>query len=117
MKKRTLEEWSILLSGAARPVRMWVWMILITINVLYILFTGGKTDATGTLIVIIGAMFSDFVASTVTRSLEKKTEMKVAGAQKVVETATDSGNSTVIENINAGNETVNVNKKPPASEI
>lgn len=110
MPKRTLEEWSVLLSGLARPIRMWVWMIVIVIIAMYVLLTGGKPDASGILVIIIGGIFADFGVSSVTRSQEKKTAMKVAGAQKVVETATNPDTNTNIENLNIANETVNTAK-------
>ena len=111
MKKRSLEDWSVLLSGLARPVRMWVWMIDITVVLFYVVFKGGKPDVGGIVTIIIGGMFADFGVSSITRSQEKKTAMKVTGVQKAVETATDPSKNTNIENLNLGNETVNTGKK------
>lgn len=118
MGKRTLEDWSILLSGLARPIRMWVWMIVIVVIAMYVLFTGGKPDASGILIIIVTGIFADFGVSSITRSQEKKTAMKVTGAQKAIETATSPDTNTNIENLNLGNDTVNTQttKKKPEFE-
>lgn len=116
MRKRTLEEWSIFLSGAARPIRLWVELILIIIISLVTLWTGGRGDSGGILMTIVIGIFADFGVTGISKTMEKRTKMKVDGTQKVIETATDPNTNTTIENINAGNETVNVNKKPQ-SEI
>jgi len=99
-----------ILAALARPVRMWVWMAVIIIIAMYMMITGGKPDASGILFMIVTGMFADMGVNSILRTNEKNAVVKADTAQKTVDKITSPDNTTVIENMNLNNETVNMPK-------
>jgi hypothetical protein len=111
MKNRNWQQVAKDLSSLSRPVRLYTELILIIIISMHILLTGGKGDNGGILMAIVIGIFSDFGVTGISKTLEKRTAMKIDGSQKAMETVVAPDNNTNIENINVNNEVVNMPDK------
>lgn len=103
-------------SKVQRPARTSWWVVLITIEFLYTIFTGGKKDASNILEFLNLGMFADMGVYSALKTYESVVKTKVDGKQNVVEAVTSADN-TNIENLNVGNETVITSKPKNESGI